>query len=56
MQEVLHVLIIVHAIIYTIQYIIRYIVQKRELMVKRVRIKEMEGMCHINIVSTRTCK
>ena len=45
MQEALHVHIIVHAIMYTIQYIVLYIVEKMRLMVKRVRIKQMEGMC-----------
>lgn len=40
MQEVLHVHIIMHGIMYTIQYI----VEKMRLMVKRVRLKEMEGM------------
>ena len=45
MQVVLHVNILVRTIMYTVQYMIHYIVEKRGLMmVKRVRLKEMEGM------------
>ena len=40
--------IIVHAIMYTIQYICQYVVEKMRLMVERVGLKRMKGMCTHN--------